>query len=79
VDGTSLTVNRVSGGIFEINIVPHTIDETIIGGYRVGSRVNLEVDLIARYLERLALGDKAADPNASRITAEFLAEHGFLR
>jgi riboflavin synthase, alpha subunit len=52
VDGTSLTVNRVEGAVFELNIVPHTLQETIIGDYRPGTRVNLEVDLIARYLER---------------------------
>lgn len=60
VDGTSLTVNRVDGSRFELNIVPHTMVETIIGEYQAGSRVNLEVDIIARYLERLVMGDKAA-------------------
>jgi len=60
IDGTSLTVNRVNGCDFEINIVPHTLQETIIGNYQVGTKVNLEVDQIARYLERLLLGDKAA-------------------
>jgi riboflavin synthase len=79
VDGTSLTVNRVEGSLFDLNIVPHTIEETIIGAYRAGTRVNLEVDLVARYLERLILGDKAADARASGVTAAFLAEHGFLR
>ncbi len=79
MDGTSLTVNRVSGPEFEINIVPHTIAETIVGDYRLGLRVNLEVDLVARYLERLLLGEKAADPNAGGVTLEFLAEHGFMK
>lgn len=79
VDGTSLTVNRVEGAVFELNIVPHTIQETIIGDYRPGSRVNLEVDLIARYLERLLLGDQAANPKASGLTLQFLAEHGFVK
>jgi riboflavin synthase len=79
VDGISLTVNQVAGSVFEINIVPHTIEETIIGGYQAGTRVNLEVDLVARYLERLILGEKAADPAASGITAEFLAAHGFMK
>ena len=60
IDGTSLTVNRVNGCDFEINIVPHTLQETIIGNYQAGTKVNLEVDQIARYLERLLLGDKAA-------------------
>ncbi|TNF38966.1 MAG: riboflavin synthase [Gammaproteobacteria bacterium] len=78
VDGVSLTVNKVEGAQFELNIVPHTLQETIMGQYRAGTAVNLEVDLIARYLERLVLGDKAAEPG-SRITEAFLAEHGFLK
>lgn len=79
IDGTSLTVNQVEGAVFELNIVPHTIQETIIGDYRPGSRLNLEVDLIARYLERLLLGERAADPRASGLTLDFLAEHGFAK
>jgi len=63
VDGTSLTVNAVNGNEFELAIVPHTIDMTIIGDYEADTAVNLEVDLIARYLERLLLGDKAAEKN----------------
>ncbi len=77
VDGVSLTVNGVEGAAFELNIVPHTLDETIIAGYRIGTRVNLEVDLIARYLERLLLREQAADSGGSGLTREFLAEHGF--
>ena len=53
VDGTSLTVNAVIGSEFELNIVPHTMIHTVISDYQVGTKVNLEVDLIARYLERL--------------------------
>ncbi|BCX81811.1 riboflavin synthase [Methylomarinovum caldicuralii] len=59
VDGISLTVNQVDGADFEVNIVPHTLQETTLGTTTVGDRVNLEVDLIARYLERLLLGDGA--------------------
>ncbi|NOY61610.1 MAG: riboflavin synthase [Gammaproteobacteria bacterium] len=79
VDGVSLTVNAVHGSEFELNIVPHTQRETIIGDYAAGSAVNLEVDLIARYLERLMLGsDAAATPAASpTVDRAFLAEHGF--
>ena len=79
VDGTSLTVNQVEGAAFELNIVPHTLEETIIGGYRSGTRVNLEVDLIARYLERLLLGDAAAESGSAKpgLTMGFLARHGF--
>lgn len=79
VDGTSLTVNAVDGAEFELTIVPHTLAETIMADYRPGRRVNLEVDLLARYLERLLLGDKAAEPKASGLTESFLAEHGYLK
>ncbi len=72
-------MNAVDGACFDLNIVPHTLEETIIVHYQAGTRVNLEVDLIARYLERLLLGDKAAQPGASGVTLELLAEHGFLR
>ncbi len=78
VDGVSLTVNKVDGAQFELNIVPHTLQETIIKHYQPGRAVNLEVDLIARYLERLVLGEKAAEPG-SNITESFLAEHGFIK
>jgi riboflavin synthase len=60
VDGTSLTVNAVIGSEFELNIVPHTMIHTVISDYQVGSKVNLEVDLIARYLERLTATDQAS-------------------
>lgn len=79
VDGTSLTVNGVNGSEFELTIVPHTLQETIMADYQSGHLVNLEIDLIARYLERLLLGDKAAEPDSAGITETFLAEHGFLR
>lgn len=57
LDGTSLTVNAVEKNEFEVNIVPHTMLHTVFGDYQVGTRVNLEVDLIARYLERLTSAD----------------------
>jgi riboflavin synthase len=79
IDGISLTVNLVNGAEFELNIVPHTLQETTMGEFQPGRRVNLEVDVIARYLERLLLGEKAAQPNGGGINLAFLAEHGFLR
>lgn len=79
VDGTSLTVNEVKGAVFDLNIVPHTLEETIIGDYKSGSRVNLEVDLIARYLERLILGEHAGEQEVGSITEGFLRHHGFVR
>lgn len=78
VDGISLTINAVEGAEFELNIVPHTLQETTMGGFAAGTRVNLEVDIIARYLERLLLGEAAAAQGGA-LTREFLAEHGFLR
>ena len=56
LDGVSLTVNEVSGLRFGVNIVPHTLEATGFGALEPGDRVNLEVDLIARYLERLVDG-----------------------
>jgi riboflavin synthase len=64
IDGTSLTVNAVNGCEFDVNIVPHTIVNTVMGRYVAGTQINLEVDLIARYLERLLLGDKAAEKSS---------------
>jgi riboflavin synthase len=64
VDGTSLTVNQVSGARFELTIIPQTWEETVFSEYAVGSAVNLEVDVIARYLERLMQYDQV-DTDAS--------------
>lgn len=74
VDGVSLTVNRVSGGVFTVNIVPHTLRETTLGSLTAGTRVNLEVDIIARYLERLLSGEKAAAP---AVAVDVLKNGGF--
>ena len=78
VDGVSLTVNRVDGAAFELNIVPHTLAKTTLADCKVGRRVNLEVDLIARYLERLLLGDRAAQAGGG-LTEALLREHGFWK
>ncbi|MFM1891965.1 MAG: riboflavin synthase [Pseudomonadota bacterium] len=78
VDGTSLTVNAVHGASFALNIVPHTLQETIMSGYQPGRRVNLEVDLVARYLERLLLGERAAQPGAG-VSEELLRKAGFIQ
>ncbi len=78
VDGTSLTVNNVEGNRFDVNIVPHTRQKTVFQYYQVGSRVNIEVDIIARYLERLLQGraDKAALED--RQLVETLIKSGFI-
>ena len=78
VDGTSLTVNAVNGAEFELNIIPQTMAETVFGEYTSGSRINLEVDVIARYLERLMQGDDAAKPGAGNLSMATLAENGYL-
>ena len=76
IDGTSLTVNKITNTDFEINIVPHTQQQTIIKNYKPGTKVNLEVDLIARYLERLLM--KQDDNTGNGITLESLAKAGFV-
>ncbi len=79
VDGVSLTVNGVDGNRFELNIVPHTLQQTIMAGYQPGGRVNLEVDMIARYLERLLLGRSAAETAPTEgVDLALLADSGFL-
>jgi len=75
VDGTSLTVNAVSGAEFALTLIPHTIALTISQHYQAGTKVNLEVDLLARYLERLLQGEK---PASGTITEHFLGKHGYL-
>ncbi len=77
INGISLTVNEVDGAVFSVNIVPHTLQETTLGDARVGTQVNLEVDLLARYLERLIKGDAAAK-SCGGITEELLQKSGFF-
>lgn len=77
VNGISLTVNEVDGARFGINVVPHTLAETTLGSTETGHPVNLEVDLLARYLERLVLGDMAAESGAG-VTMQLLKDTGFM-
>lgn len=82
IDGISLTVNEVEGDVFALNIIPQTLKETTLNNANIGRQVNLEVDIIARYLERLLQGgggtqaDAASNPGLS---LGFLAENGFAR
>lgn len=76
IDGISLTVNAVREDAFRLTIVPHTTQETIIKHYQNGTRVNLEVDLVARYIERL-LTRKTDEPAAGAITESLLSNAGF--
>lgn len=80
VDGISLTTNRIkpSENVVCLNIIPHTAQMTNIDKHwRVGAKVNIEVDLVARYLECLLLAQKTDDTPKSNITMAFLAENGF--
>ena len=72
IDGTSLTVNEVSGNRFGVNLIPHTVEHTTFHARRVGDAVNIEVDVIARYVERLL-----ASGEAPRLDEKFLKQHGF--
>ncbi len=73
VDGVSLTINAVSASSFDLNIIPHTAETTIISQYVVGTAVNIEVDMLARYVERLL----AKDPDG--LSLKTLKAHGYVR
>jgi riboflavin synthase len=75
VDGVSLTVNACQGNTFQVNIIPFTAQETTLGVLKVGDRVNLETDIIGKYVARL-LGQDA--PQGQGVTPELLARHGFF-
>lgn len=80
VDGISLTINHLRGHIISLNLVPHTAEKTTIKHWVVGTKVNLEVDVLARYIERLLLGDKASEvKSTSTLDMAFLMEHGFAK
>ena len=80
VDGISLTINHLRGRVLSLNLIPHTAEHTNIGTWKTGAKVNLEVDVLARYIERLLLGDKAAESTPqSSISMDFLAQNGFLK
>jgi riboflavin synthase len=78
IDGTSLTVNDIHGNRFDVNIVPHTRQKTVFQYYQKGSRVNIEVDIIARYLERLLQGRTAASKVKDQQMLETLIKSGFI-
>jgi riboflavin synthase len=83
VDGISLTVVDVSDTSFSVSIIPHTLEQTVLAERRPGQRVNLETDIIGKYMERLLCFRLNPDaggtsPGKGALTAEFLAEHGFM-
>ena len=78
VNGVSLTVNAVDGACFEANLVPHTLQETNLGGHTKRNKKNNKNDLVARYLVRLLLGEAAARPAGAGLTRELLGRYGFI-
>ncbi|MDX9740496.1 MAG: riboflavin synthase [Gammaproteobacteria bacterium] len=76
VDGVSLTVNSVEGATFEVNLIPHTLARTVLGQHRAGTAVNIEIDVVARYLERL-LGGPGHEAG-SGIDRSLLSAHGYI-
>ena len=74
--GVSLTVNDCSETGFSVAVIPHTLQETVLGLLTVGDTVNIEVDIIGKYVEKLLAGQTSRP--GSRMDAAFLAEHGFF-
>ena len=78
IDGISLTVNQVLGDSFSVMIIPHTLEMTTLKNIKVGGTVNLESDILARYVERLISPGSETVKNAGGISLEFLAKNGFM-
>lgn len=79
LNGVSLTVNSCKGNRFSVSIIPHTLSVTTLGKLQTGDRVNVEVDIIGKYVEKLLSEQSVAGSGANRINPAFLAEHGFLK
>jgi riboflavin synthase len=79
IDGVSLTVNSCTSSRFSVSIIPHTLAVTALGSLKPGSKVNIEVDIIGKYVEKLLSAKSPEADKVSRINPAFLAEHGFLR
>lgn len=77
INGVSLTVNACERDRFSVSIIPHTLSVTTLGALREGDWVNIEVDMIGKYVEKL-LAEKPVGGGSSRINPAFLAEHGFM-
>lgn len=77
LDGISLTVASVSSQGFQVSVIPHTRQETALAAKRIGSLVNIECDIVGKYIEKF-LSPQEADAPKSRLTESFLMEHGFL-
>ena len=80
IDGTSLTVNSCDDKTFSIVIIPHTLEVTLLGTLREGDSVNIEVDLIGKYVEKMLQAEPDnIDRSQGEINPEFLAKHGFIK
>ncbi len=77
LDGISLTVAKVTEQDFQVSVIPHTRKETALSEKRAGSLINIECDVVGKYIEKL-ISRKAAPAQESRLTEQFLSEHGFL-
>ena len=77
IDGISLTVARVETDRFAVSVIPHTAAVTLLGQRRTGDRVNLESDLVGKYVERLLRPAPEEKQQESKLTMEFLSQHGF--
>lgn len=78
INGVSLTVNSCEHSRFSVSIIPHTLSITTLGELKQGDKVNIEVDIIGKYVEKLLGGNVNAQSGKSAISSSFLAEHGFL-
>jgi len=80
VDGVSLTVNSCGSGFFSVSVIPHTLSVTTLGELKAGYKVNIEVDILGKYIEKLLVTPQRAGESAGNgnINSEFLAKHGFL-
>ncbi len=81
IDGASLTVNGVSSGGFDVNIVPHTASETTLSGFQIGREVNIETDMIGKYVEKMVQawgGTLEQTGSKTNIDYDFLKKHGFM-
>jgi len=79
INGVSLTVNSIEGERFTVTIIPHTLAVTTLGELKTGDPVNIEVDIIGKYVEKLLMDKSEGGASGSKINAAFLAEHGFLK
>ncbi len=79
IDGVSLTVNSCRGNRFSVSIIPHTLAVTTLGRLKPGDMVNIEVDIIGKYVEKLLAEQDAPDRGSGGINPAFLAEHGFFK